>query len=90
MSVFINQGLAEIILDTQIDLSSASVTTIKYRRPDGVRGTFPGTVDGTTIKYQCTNTDLNPSGIWKFQAFVTIGGLNAPGEIVTQEIKNII
>lgn len=88
MSVFVNQGLLEIIIDTKTDISTASLLRIDYKKPTGIKGSFAGTLEGTTkIKYQCTNSDLNVIGLWQFQAYVVIGSLTATGNIVTQEVS---
>jgi hypothetical protein len=87
-AVFTTQGYLVIVLDTGIDLSLAATTKILYKKPTGVRGEFTATVFETTkLRYQFTNADLDVSGEWQFQAYVTIGGLNAYGEIVRQSIK---
>ncbi len=88
MSVFKTQGYYIITLDTGITLSGATVTQIKYVKPNGSKGVFEATVtDSTKLTYQFTNEDLDKSGLWKFQAYVVIGGLNAFGEIVNQRIE---
>jgi len=84
MSVYVNQGYLLLILETGIDISAASVLKIKYKKPDGSSGNYPGTLHGTTqIQYQFANIDLNISGSWQFQAWVTIGGLDAYGDVAS-------
>lgn len=90
-AIFTTQGYLVIVLDTGIDLSTASVTKILYRKPSGVKGEFTATVFETTkLRYQFTNTDLDLPGQWSFQAYVVIGGLNAYGEIVRQSISKTL
>jgi hypothetical protein len=88
MSIFVNQGLLVLTLNTETDISGASVLRILYKTPQGATGYFTGTLSGTTkIQYQMDNDDLSVKGIWKFQAYVEIGGLKAWGKEVQQEIK---
>lgn len=71
----------EIRLLTGIDLSSATSPKIMYEKPNGVTGEWTATVDGTDLIYETSNTDLDRKGVWKFQAYVLIGGLNKLGKI---------
>jgi hypothetical protein len=88
-NVFKNQGYFNLLLDTDIDLSSATVTRILYKNPRGASGYFTATVTATTkLSYQFTNADFAYSGEWQFQAYVEIGGLKAYGDIVYQTISN--
>lgn len=91
MSIFVNQGLLLLTLETGTDISGASVLRILYKDPKGNTGYLPGTLSGTTkIQYQMTNTNLSVKGFWKFQAYVEIGGLKAWGEEVQQEVKSTL
>jgi len=83
--VFITQGYLTLPLDTDLNLSGALNPKILYTTPLGNKGEFTATISGDTLSYQLTNTDILVTGTWKFQAMVTIGGLNAYGNIV--EIK---
>lgn len=88
MAIFKNQGYTSITVDTGVNLTSATTTRINYTKPNGQTGHFTATVTDTTkLTYQFANNDLDSIGVWKFQAYVVIGGLNAYGEIVTQKIE---
>jgi hypothetical protein len=90
-AIFTTQGFLVIVLDTGIDLSTASNLKILYKKPSGVKGEFTATVFETTkLRYQFDNDNLDIPGQWSFQAFVTIGGLNAYGEIVRQKIDRTL
>lgn len=83
MPIFESQTLFDLILDTNVNLSSATTTNIKYTKPDGTQGTFSGTAYETTkVKYEVQANDLNAVGVWKFQAVVVIGGRIGYGEII--------
>lgn len=66
-----NTGLAR-------DISTASTKLFRFRRPDKtwfeVTASFTGTgVDGK-LKYVTTSTDLDVSGEWKLQVWLTFPG----------------
>lgn len=68
----------KIVLDTGIDLTTATGQTITYRKPNGVEDSFPAAVESpaTDGKISYTTTaadDLDVAGIWIFQAEVTFG-----------------
>jgi hypothetical protein len=84
---YINTGLITVELDTGLDLSSATVSKILYKKPDGKRGEWTATVDEKMLTYEPSNTDINQAGTWQFQAYVEIGGEIGRGEIVTQTFQ---
>lgn len=88
--LFTNTGQLTIYLDTGIDLTSATVTKIKYIKPNGVTGEWTATVSGTALTYDVSNTDIDVSGTWQFQAYIEIGGEIGRGEIVTQTFNKPI
>ena len=89
MSVFQNQGLLAIKLDTGTNVSAASVKRILYKKPDGTTGywTASSVENNTILVYNFIDTDLDQTGVWTFQAFVTISGRDGYGEYVQKEIK---
>jgi len=89
MSVFQNQGLLTIKLDTGTNVSAASVRRILYKKPDGTTGywTASSVENNTILVYNFIDTDLDQTGVSTFQAFVTISGRNGYGEYVQKEIK---
>ena len=87
MSIFTNQGYLSITLETGITITGATVMKILYTKPDKTTGFFSASASGTTaLTYQFDNTDLDQAGKWRFQSFVTIGGLDAWGEVVIERI----
>lgn len=89
MSIFVEQGYSTITLDTGIDITAATVTRILYKNPSGVTGYFTASVVETTkLRFQLTDTSITANGPWQLQAYVEIGGLNAYGEIVTENIES--
>ncbi len=91
MSVFKTQTLLDLILDTNIDITSATVTRIYYEKPDGSVGFWAGTVEDTTkIKYAIQTDNIDTAGTWRFQTQVVIGGRTGWGDIVQVEVKEFL
>jgi hypothetical protein len=87
-NVYKGQSLLTIKLETGLDISSASVKKINYKKPNGTIGSWVATVDGTTkLSYNVNQGDINQSGKWKMQAFVTIGGKDGYGDSVEVDFK---
>ena len=60
----------EIILDTKIDLSSATKVAIKAYQPDGTLVELDGTVTDTTkVKHVKTANTLNVRGLWRLHSY---------------------
>jgi hypothetical protein len=85
MSLFKDQTLLDIILDTKITLTGASTTDIHYKKPSGAEGNWVGVVDpanAKNIKYAVTTGDIDETGPYKLQAVVVIGGRTGYGDII--------
>lgn len=80
----------ELRLQTGIDLSGAASPKIKYRKSNGVTGEWTATIDGNDLVYETSNSDLDRKGVWRLQAFCTIGGLNKLGKIAKVTIDEPI
>jgi len=63
--------------ETVVDLSTATVLQIIFRKPDGVYLTVDCNyyTDGTDgiIKYNTVDGDIDQSGQWRIQAYVEVG-----------------
>lgn len=90
MSIYVGQGYLTITLDTGISLAGAASPRIYYKKPDGTEGYWEGTISGENISKQLDNDDLDQAGIWQFQAYCTIGGLTAWGEVVRERVQNTL
>lgn len=90
-NIYTGQTLLTIKLETDLDVSLASEKKILYTKPDGTKGSWTATIDGTTaIKYDVLTNDISLSGIWKLQAYVVIAGKIGYGDVVDMTIqKNI-
>lgn len=62
----------ELIVDTESDLSNASVLEIHVLKPDGKEAIWPAAKhsDYGCLSYMIESEDLSIPGIYKFQAFV--------------------
>ena len=84
----IYQGQASLTMKvyTGCVLSGAEETLIKYRKPDGLEGSFPaGVLDETEgiLGYDVQAGDLDLVGWWRLWAWVGFpGGKSAPGDVV--------
>lgn len=81
---YINSGIITITLDTGIPLTGATVTKIKYQKPDGTKGEWTASVNGTSLQYDADNDDIDQAGTWQFQSYVEIAGQIGRGEIASQ------
>lgn len=71
METFVGDTI-KIILKTGIDLSGFSDLRIRYRKPDGTTGEWAAEVsleNSTYMEYTTSQSDLDQSGKWTFQAF---------------------
>jgi hypothetical protein len=65
----------EIILDTGVDITSATTHDIKYKKPDGTLGSWTGTIKDTTkVSYTIIASDLDQSGEYEVQAYIVMTG----------------
>lgn len=75
------QGLATIELETNYDITTATSTKILYQKPDGTKGEWAAVVTDTTkLSVALTNSSLDQSGTWIFQAYALIGGRAGYGQ----------
>jgi hypothetical protein len=73
----------DIVLDCNIDVSSASARAIEVRKPDSSTVTWSAVAEGTTsIKYTSLAGTFDQAGDWELQASVTLPGGNWRGETV--------
>ncbi len=77
----------DCISDKTPSIEGATSTQINYKKPSGATGYWTATVvDGRYLQYQVQTNDLDESGTWKFQAYLTLGGWIGHGETATQTI----
>lgn len=72
--VYSGQSSLRITLKVSQDLSTVSSALIKFRKPNGQEGSFPGSLDAAneSIYYDVQTTDeLDRTGTWNFWAELT-------------------
>lgn len=90
MSVFKDQSLLTIRLDTHQDLTGATELKILYVKPDGTKGSWTATADGQVVQYVVNVGDIDQSSYWTFQSYLKVGTKEATGDKVKQYFgKNI-
>lgn len=86
-NLFIHGAITPLTVQVAFNLSGATTTQILYRKPNGDEGAWDATVSGTDLVYNVTNTDIDISGNWRFQAFVIINNKRYYGAIAKQQFK---
>lgn len=79
------QSYFTIKLDTKIDLTTADVKQIIYRKPNLTKGYWEATADGTVLEYDVQPDDIDMCGKWKFQSYIEVDGRKGFGQIVEKE-----
>lgn len=70
-----------VILDTYVDISSASARSIQVLKPDGATVEWGATLSGTTaVQYVLQSNDIVSPGEYLLQAKVTLGAITSRGE----------
>ena len=70
-------------VDVGTDVSGASTTDLKVRKPDGTRVSWTGAVNGVTntqIDYTIVTDDLDQSGTYRLQSYVVTPTWTGRGE----------
>lgn len=72
-----------ILLDCGQNITSASNYLIKVKRPDGTLVTWTASLSGTnSITYTTVGNDLNQTGNWLLQSYITGSGFALLGDTV--------
>lgn len=91
--IYVGQTALIIRVNTGINLATASILQIKYKKEDGSTGTWTATVYNSSrgvIQYQIASAnDLDQSGDWDAWSYVTFADGNvAPGEVFHFHVYN--
>ncbi len=73
-------------LETSSDLSGVTTAEIKYKKPDGTKGVWSATVDGSKLYYITEAGDLDKRGVLQVQAHVVGTGFDLLGETAEVQI----
>lgn len=87
MSIYKDQSLLTIILETGLSLTTATDPKILYKKPDGTTGFFTATIARTKLTYDVQNGDLDQTGVWQLQASVQIGERTGLGDITKIKVE---
>lgn len=63
------------------DVSTADSVRIIYRKPNGVRGEWVGSLFESKIKYTTQTTDIDLPGTWQLQTCAVYGTEKKKGKI---------
>ncbi len=77
----------EILLDTSSDLTDATNTKIRCKKPDGTTVEWAATIKETTkLSYITAAGDLDQAGMYRVQASLTLGSWSGLGETASFKI----
>lgn len=77
----------DIIIDMGTDISAATTTDIKVKKPDGTTATWTGAVYNTNyIKYTTVADDLDQAGVYQLQPDLVISGYEGRGKTVSLRV----
>ena len=81
----------KIRCDAGMDISAASSLKIRYAKPDGTKGLWDATLEGTRFAYYITQDgDLDQIGQWEVQIYATIGSWTGHGEKAVFEVYDTL
>jgi len=90
MGIYINQSF-KLSLETGIDLTAYTSIAIKYRKPDGVEGSWTPSVTAPatngTINYEIPVDVLDVEGTWSVWSFIVNTSGTFPGNPVQLEVE---
>lgn len=89
MSIYKGQSLVKITLETGQDLTGATCK-ILYKKPDGTKGNWTGTVNGTAIEYLVQSGNIDQDGPWTLQSEITIAGRTGYGQTTIMKVEPAI
>ncbi len=84
--VFKGQTLT-LSLDTDVDITGYT-GTILYTKPNGVTGSWSGSISGDTVSYTITTTDIDVAGYWEVQAKAVSGSIEKYGGLTIIEFRS--
>lgn len=81
--MFVGDTGTKIILDVTQNISDATVLQIKYKKPNGQIGTWAASLESRTkLAYVTNSTDIDVSGDWIIQAYVSTPSWTGLGESI--------
>ena len=87
---YIGEIGTEILVDTGVDISSATDTKIQCKKPDGTIVEWSATITDTTkLTYTTLADDFNQSGKYIIQASLVISGWTGRGETAIFDVDEL-
>ena len=90
--VYVGDTNTKIKCDAGTDITTATVVTIKYKKPDGTTGSWAGTVVDTNYgQYVTQSGDLDEPGDWTIQPYYELsGGWEGHGEVAILRVDRVL
>jgi hypothetical protein len=63
-------------------LTSAINQKILWKKPNGAKGEWTASKNGTVLSHQVADNEIDRDGMWAFQAYCEIAGKKHFGQIV--------
>lgn len=81
----------EIIVETDFDLTGATVTDLKIKKPNGTIVTWDADIyDETKLRYVTEDGDLDQYGIYEGMARVAVGTWSGSGDIFEFKVRDTL
>lgn len=77
MAVVVGDSGTMVTLDTGQNISSAAATKVIFESPSGEVAVRAGGKSGDYITYTLQSNDIDESGVWKVQGWVSFGSAGA-------------
>jgi hypothetical protein len=78
---YVGDAGTKIVVNVCVDITTATVRSLKVMKPSGVLVTWPGLAEGTThIAYYVQPTDFDEEGTYRLQAYVEMPGWKGHGD----------
>ena len=86
METFVGDTV-NISLGTGVDLTTATVLLIKYRKPDDSVGSWVPILDGSeAVQFNTITSTLDQRGTWTLQAYAEFGAARLHGKWVEMKV----
>lgn len=87
---YVGETGTEILVDTGVDITTATNTKIKCKKPDGTTVEWGASVKDTTkLSYLTQEGDFNQAGTYRVQASLSLGGWTGLGETASFKILEL-
>ena len=90
-SVYVGDAGTELVMNLGTDISDATVTKIKYKKPNGDIGEWVATIASNlqSISYSTESNDLDVSGEWSLQSYVVTPSWTGHGTTAVLIVRDL-